>query len=102
MLFLTVCTYSPANPNGVIKRRLEKGAQLPPEVKSLGEWSYTGGGRVFRLIETTDPAAAFKGGYAWSDLGTIETDPVIETNAVMKMMAQKWRRETAATCRTQA
>jgi hypothetical protein len=89
MLFMTVYTYPPANRNEVIKRRLEKGSQLPPEVKSLGEWSYTGGGRVFRLIEVADPAAAFKASYAWSDLGTIETYPVMEVEAVMKMVAQK-------------
>jgi hypothetical protein len=73
----------------VITRRLEKGPQLPPEVKSLGEWSYTGGGRVFRLIESTDAAAAFRAGYGWSDLGTIETYPVMDTEAVLKMVAQK-------------
>jgi hypothetical protein len=48
-----------------------------------------GSGRVFRLFETADPAAAFKGSYAWSDLGTIETYPVIETEAIMKMVAGK-------------
>ena len=89
MLFMTVYTYPPANRDAVIKRRLEKGPQLPPEVKSLGEWSYTGGGRVFKLIEATDAAAASKGSYAWSDLGTIETYPVMETEASLKMLAQK-------------
>ena len=89
MLFMTVYTYPPANRDAVITRRLEKGPQLPPEVKSLGEWSYTGSGRVFRLIEASDPAAALKGSYAWSDLGTIETYPVMETDAVMKLLAQK-------------
>ena len=89
MLFMTVYTYPPANRDAVVKRRLEKGPQLPPEVKSLGEWSYTGGGRVFRVIDAPDAAAAFKAGYAWSDLGTIESYPVLEVDAVMKMVAQK-------------
>jgi hypothetical protein len=89
MLFMTVYTYPPANRDAVIKRRLEKGPQLPPEVKSLGEWSYTGGGRVFRLIESADAAAAFRASYGWSDLGTIETYPVLEVDAVMKMVSQK-------------
>lgn len=89
MLFMTVYTYKPSNRDAVIKRRLEKGAQLPPEVKSLGEWSYTGGGRVFRLIDTTDAAAALKGSYGWSDLGTIEIYPVMETEATMTLLAQK-------------
>ena len=55
----------------------------------MGEWSYTGGGRVFRLIEASDAAAAFKAGYPWSDLGTIETYPVLEVDAVMKMVGAK-------------
>ena len=46
-----------------------------------------GSGRVFRLFEAADPAAAFKGSYAWSDLGIIETYPVMETDAIMKMVA---------------
>jgi hypothetical protein len=89
MLFMTIYTYKPANRDAVITRRLEKGSQLPPEVKSVGEWSYTGGGRVFRLIEASDAAAAFKASYPWSDLGTIETYPVIEVDAVMKMVGAK-------------
>ena len=89
MLFMTVYTYKPSNRDAVIKRRLEKGPQLPPEVKSLGEWSYTGGGRVFRLIDTTDAAAAFKASYGWSDLGTVETYPVMEVESVMKIVGHK-------------
>jgi hypothetical protein len=89
MLFMTVYTYKPANRDAVVKRRLEKGPQLPPDVKSAGEWSYTGGGRVFRLIEASDAAAAFKASYAWSDLGTIETFPVVDTETVMTMLGAK-------------
>jgi hypothetical protein len=89
MLFMTIYTYKPSNRDAVIKRRHEKGTQLPPEVKLVGEWSYTGGGRVFRLIDASDAAAAFKASYAWSDLGTIETYPVLEVDAVMKMMGAK-------------
>jgi len=55
----------------------------------VGEWSYTGGGRVFRLIDASDAAAAFKASYAWSDLGTSEPYPVLEVDAVMKMVGAK-------------
>jgi len=89
MLFMTVFTYSPANRNEVIKRRQEKGALVPDGIKVLGEWSYTGSGRVFRLIEAADGASAFKGAYAWSDLGTVETYPVMETDKIMTMVAAK-------------
>jgi len=89
MLFMTVYTYKPSNRSEVVKRRLEKGPLVPEGIKVLGEWSYIGSGRVFRLFEASDAAAAFKGSHAWSDLGTIETYPVMETEAVMKMVAQK-------------
>jgi hypothetical protein len=89
MLFMTVYTYPPENRDEVVKRRLEKGPQLPDGIKSLGEWSYVGSGRVFRLIEASDAASAMAGSFAWSDLGTVETYPVMETDAVMKLVAQK-------------
>jgi len=89
VLFMTVYTYPPENRDEVVKRRLEKGPQLPDGIKSLGEWSYVGSGRVFRLIEASDAASAMAGSFAWSDLGTVETYPVMETDAVMKLVAQK-------------
>jgi hypothetical protein len=46
-------------------------------------------GHVFRLIEASDTAAAFKASYAWSDLGTIETYPVLEVDAVLKIVGAK-------------
>jgi hypothetical protein len=89
MLFMTVYTYKTGNRDDVIKRRLEKGPLVPEGIKVLGEWSYIGSGRVFRLFETSDAAAAFKGSHSWSDLGTIETYPVMETDAVMAKLAGK-------------
>jgi hypothetical protein len=89
MLFMTVYTYLPANRDEVIKRRLEKGPQLPDGIKNLGECSYVGSGRVFRRIEAADATAAFKGSYGWSDLGTVETYPVMDTDEVMKMVGGK-------------
>jgi hypothetical protein len=89
MLFMTVFTYKPGNRDEVIKRRLDKGPLVPEGVKVLGEWSYTGSGRVFRLIEAADANAAFKGAYAWSDLGTVESYPVMETDKILTMVAGK-------------
>ena len=40
-------------------------------------------------IAAADAAAAFKGSHVWSDLGTIETYPVMETDAVMAAIAGK-------------
>ena len=65
---MAVCTCPPANRDAVIRRRLEKGPQHPPEVRSVWEWSYTGGGRVqidtrgiTAVVCAGDPARAGRG-----------------------------------------
>ncbi|MGE5361141.1 MAG: DUF3303 domain-containing protein [Bacteroidales bacterium] len=87
MLFMTVYSFPPANRNEVIKRRLTMGPQLSDKVKSVGEWSYLGSGKVFRLIEANDPEEVYKGSYAWSDLGTVETYPVMPVEEIMRMVS---------------
>jgi hypothetical protein len=87
MLFMTVYTYSPKNRNEVIKRRLTIGPQLSDKVKVVGEWSYVGSGKVFRLFDATDAMEVYKAMYQWSDLGTVEAYPVIEVEQVMGMVA---------------
>ncbi len=83
MMFMAVFTYPPERRGEVLKRRMEKGSVVPAGLKMLGEWSYLGFGRVFRLYEVDDPAVAVQAGFAWSDLGSIETYPVIETEKLM-------------------
>jgi hypothetical protein len=83
MLFMTVYSYPPGHRNDVIKRRLQVGPQLTDKVKLVGEWSYVGSGKVFRLVEASDATELFKASYAWSDLGTVETYPVMEVENVM-------------------
>ena len=89
MLFMTVYTYEPHKRDEVVRRRAEKGPLLPAGVKALGEWSYIGGGRVFRLFECDDAAAAFRAAYAWSDLGKVEIHPVLETDKIMQLATGK-------------
>jgi len=86
MLFMSVCSYTPENRNQVIKRRLEKGAMDPQGLRLLGEWSYVGGGKVFRLLETDDARKALGAASAWADLLQIEIYPVIETEEALKML----------------
>jgi hypothetical protein len=86
MLFMSVCNYTPENRAQVIKRRLEKGAMDPPGSKLLGEWSYAGGGKVFRLVETDDVRNILGAASAWADLLEIELYPVIETEQALKML----------------
>ena len=89
MLFMTTYTYEPGNREAVIKRRVEKGAMVPPGMKILGEWSALTGGRVFRLVEVEDPRAMAGASAAWGDLGKIETIPVLPTEEMMKLLLSK-------------
>lgn len=89
MLYMTIFTYEPEMRDKVIERAVTKGTMIPEGARSLGQWSDTSGGRVFRLIEMDDPAVAYQGTYAWSDLGKIEVAPVIDTEDLLRMLAQK-------------
>jgi hypothetical protein len=88
MLYMTIFTYEPENRDEVIKRAVTKGTLVPEGATSLGQWSSTSGGRVFRLIEMDDPLVAYKGTYAWSDLGKIEVFPVIDTEELLKALGE--------------
>jgi len=58
-------------------------------MESFGEWSSLGGGRVFRLVETTDPSAMMAATFAWSDLGRLEVYPVMEIEEVLETAVGK-------------
>ena len=89
MLFMTIYTYDPTNRDAIVKRRVEKGGMLPKGMESIGEWSSLGGGRVFRLVEATDPSAMMAASFAWSDLGKVEVYPVMETEEVLQTVVGK-------------
>lgn len=86
---MTVFTYEPSQRNEVIRRRAEKGALLPKNMKVLGEWSCTGGGRVFRIVDVDDPAAMIEGAAAWTDLGNLEVFPVLEVDKVLPHLVDR-------------
>ncbi len=56
-------------------------------MKLIGEWSYIASGKVFRLVEADDASEVIKAAYPWSDLGAIETYPIIEVEEVMGMVS---------------
>ena len=64
MLYMTIFTYEPDNRDEVIKRAVKKGTMVPEGARTLGQWSSTSGGKVFRLVEMDDPLVAYKGSYA--------------------------------------
>jgi hypothetical protein len=83
---MTVYSFDPAHRNEIVKRRLELGDQVPQGIKLVGEWSYLGSGKVFRLIETAsdDGERMLQAIQPWTDLGTLEIYPVLETEKVLE------------------
>ena len=69
MLFMVTLSYEPQNRDEIVKRRAEKGALIPEGVKTIGEWTSIGGGKVFRLVETEDPSAMMQGGHGMGRFG---------------------------------
>jgi len=84
MLFMTIFTYEPEKRDEVIERAVTKGTMVPEGATSLGQWSATSGGKVFRLIELDDPVVVYQGTHAWSDLGKVE----IITQELLKKLAE--------------
>ncbi len=89
MLFMVIFTFEPEKRDAVLKRRVEQGVLSPPGIKVVGEWSSLAGHRVFRLTESEDPKAFLAAAMAWTDLGKLETYPVMPTEEVLKLMATK-------------
>jgi hypothetical protein len=85
MKFMVVYTYDPKDRDVVVKKRMG-GEPKPPGMKTLGEWSYLGGGRVFELVECDDPRAMLGASAPWAGMGKIELFPVMETDEVMKLL----------------
>jgi hypothetical protein len=89
MQFMTIVTYDPDKRDDMIKRRLEKGAMASDKAKLLGEWSYLGGGKTFRVVDVEDPEAILEVALAYSDLCRIEMIPVIETETGMEVVKKQ-------------
>jgi hypothetical protein len=58
-------------------------------MKVLGEWSHIGGGKVFRLVEVSEPAVMVQATHPWASLGVIDTYPVMETDELLAVLGPK-------------
>ena len=83
MLFISVYDYEPEKRDEIIKRRAE-GLFTPEGAKCLGQWSTTGGGRVFTLFEINDNMALAQWAASWNDLGKFAAYPVVDTEELVK------------------
>ena len=91
MLFMSIYTFKPENRDEVIKRRMEKGLQTPEGAKCLGQWSSASGLRAFTLFEVNDGLTHAAWSSAWTDLGEYETYAVVETEELLKVLAEKMK-----------
>jgi hypothetical protein len=86
MLFLSIFTFGAENRQAIIRRRILGGENVPEGVQVLQEVVDLQKNRVFRISEVTDPRAILAANMAWSDLGEIETIPVMETEDILEAL----------------
>jgi hypothetical protein len=84
MLFLVLSTWGPDRHNEIAKRVAEKGLMIPEGTKVIGEWTYIGGGRNFRLLEADDANAILEGALPWADIANMEIVPVVEVQSAIE------------------
>lgn len=93
MLFLSILTFDAANREAFLKRRARGEGKVPEGVQLLTEVVDVTKNRVFRISEVTDPKAILEANMAWSDLGEIETVPVMETEEMLEALDRLNERE---------
>jgi len=86
MLFLSIFTFEAENREAVIKKRILSGEKVPEGVQVLQEVVDLQKNRVFRISEVTDPKAILASNLAWSDVGEVETIPVMETEEMLEVL----------------
>jgi hypothetical protein len=86
MLFLSIFTFDATNREHIIQghalgdERNSRAIQVHMELVDLSK------NRIFRICEVTDPKAIVTFNEIWSDLGTIETVPVIESADLLEIL----------------
>ena len=85
MLFMAIFTYEPQDRDKVIQRRMEALA-TPKGVEVKGEWFDVSGHRVFSIFEANDTAHVAAAFYDWTDLGTAELIPVVDTQLAIRLL----------------
>lgn len=73
-----------ADPKAVYQRFAEKGRMLPDGLLYIDSWIDTDVQRCFQLMETEDEALFDDWISNWSDLGTFEIIPLIDTEVARK------------------
>lgn len=89
MLFLSILTFDAAHRECIIKRHAHGEGKKPKGIQVHMELVDLSKNRIFRICEVTDAKAVLIFNEIWSDLGKIETVPVIESGDLLKIFDQK-------------
>ena len=84
MLFMTMIQWEPGKTEEVMQMRTKETHH--PGRKIVKEWIALETNLVSRLGEITDSAALLKASSGWSDLGSIELHPVMESEESLKLL----------------
>jgi hypothetical protein len=86
MLFMKIVHIDPDKKEECIKKRT-KGGVPASKAKIIGEWSTIDNSRVFVLVETDDAREILKLMYPFQSLTRDELFPVLETEEILRLMA---------------
>ena len=80
---IAIFTFDPQKFDEVVERRKQEQVTACGKTKILSEWCDTKSGRIVRLVEEGDIEEVLAAYRVWSDLGTLEIFPVMNTNALI-------------------
>ena len=80
---IAIFTFDPQKFDEVVERRKQEQTTACGKIKILGEWCNTRNGRIVRLIEDGDLGEILAAYRMWSDLGTLEIFPVMDTTELI-------------------
>ena len=83
MASIAIFTFDPQKFDEVVKIRKQEQAKQCGKTKILGEWCDTRKGRIVRLVEDGDLEEVLAAYRMWSDLGTLEIFPVMNTSELI-------------------
>jgi hypothetical protein len=89
MLFLSIFTFDAAHRECIIQKHAHGEGEKPKGIQVHLELVDLSKNRIFRICEVTDAKAVVTFNEIWSDLGKIETIPVIESSDLLKIFEKK-------------
>jgi len=86
MLFMTIYKFKPEHRNATVNRFLETGGPPPDGVKMLGRWHASTMNGGYTLADADSPEAIARWCHQWADLLSFEVVPVMEDEAVVRVL----------------